>query len=196
MWHLFTNIGDAAMTLPAAVICAGWIAMSNLRLACRWILVLGAGIALVGITKVLYADWGVSFPVIGFRVISGHTMLSTSVWTVTMTLLLRSWRQPLFVGIISGLVLGVFTGLARVIDHSHSLSEVAAGWLVGALVAAVFLRTALRIKVERFRPMGPTVILLLVSMLAYGHRAPFQRLIDTHSPAICSRSATDVARVF
>jgi hypothetical protein len=66
MWHAFTNIGDAAVTLPVAIVCAGWIAMSNLRLAFRWGLVLSAGMALVGATKILYAGWGVSFPEVEF----------------------------------------------------------------------------------------------------------------------------------
>jgi len=140
MWHAFTNIGDAAVTLPVAIVCAGWIAMSNLRLAFRWGLVLSAGMALVGATKILYAGWGVSFPEIEFRVISGHTMLATSVWTVTIALLLRSWGLPATVGVVGGLIVGACTGLARVFDHSHSLSEVAIGWVVGAVVGAVFLR--------------------------------------------------------
>jgi hypothetical protein len=196
MWPVFTNIGDAAMTLPVALICAGWIAMSDLSLAFRWVLALAAGMALVGVTKILYAGWGIYLPAIGFRVVSGHTMLSTSVWTVALTLLLRSWRQPALAGVVLGALLGVFTGLARVHDHSHSLSEVVSGWMIGALVAAVFLRAALNAEIERSRPVGATVILLLVSLLAYGHRAPFQRLINTHSPAIHNRAETDLARFF
>jgi membrane-associated phospholipid phosphatase len=196
MWHAFTNIGDAAVTLPVAIVCAGWIAMSNLRLAFRWGLVLSAGMALVGATKILYAGWGVSFPEIEFRVISGHTMLATSVWTVTIALLLRSWGLLATVGVVGGLIVGACTGLARVFDHSHSLSEVAIGWVVGAVVGAVFLRACVNAKLEQFRPMAVTITLLVVSTLAYGHTTPFQRLIDGHSPAIRARAAADVARVF
>src|ERR1700712_3864158 len=136
---------------------------------------LALGMALVGATKILYAGWDVSLPAIDFRVISGHAMLSTSVWTVTFALLVRSWRQPPFIGVIAGLLLGALTGLARVHDHSHSLSEVVIGWALGALVAAVVLRSAGRMKTERFNPVGATAVLLFVSLLTYGHTAPFER---------------------
>ncbi|SAL33983.1 PA-phosphatase like phosphoesterase [Caballeronia sordidicola] len=196
MWPVFTNIGDAAMTLPAAFICAVWIAKSDMRLAFRWALALALGMALVGVTKILYAGWDVSFPAADFRVISGHAMLSTSVWTVTFALLLRSWRLPPALGIVAGLLLGVFTGLARVHDQSHSLSEVVIGWALGAVVAAVVLRSAWRVQTQRFSPVGATAILLFVSVLTYGHTAPFERLIDAHSAGLHNRFAANIARFF
>src|SRR5260370_4089515 len=167
MWHAFTNIGDAAVTLPVAIVCAGWIAMSNLRLAFRWGLVLSAGMALVGATKILYAGWGVSFPEIEFRVISGHTMLATSVWTVTIALLLRSWGLPATVGVVGGLIVGACTGLARVFDHSHSLSEVAIGSVVGAVVGPAFFRAFVYAKLEQIRPMAAPLHPLVLSTPAH-----------------------------
>jgi membrane-associated phospholipid phosphatase len=196
MWPVFTNIGDAAMTLPAALICTAWIAKSDVRLALRWAMALALGMALVGATKILYAGWDVSLPAIDFRVISGHAMLSTSVWTVTFTLLLRSWGQRPFIGVIAGLLLGALTGLARVHDHSHSLSEVAIGWALGAVIAAIVLRSAWRVNTERFSPVGATAVLLFVSVLTYGHTAPFERLIDAHSAGLHNRFAANIARFF
>jgi membrane-associated phospholipid phosphatase len=196
MWPVFTNIGDAAMTLPAAFICTVWFAKSDLRLALRWVLALALGMALVGATKILYAGWDISFPAIDFRVISGHAMLSTSVWTVAFALLLRSWRLPPVLGVAGGLLLGALTGLARVHDHSHSLSEVAIGWALGALVAAVVLRSAWRGETGRFSPIGATAVLLFVSVLTYGHTAPFERLIDAHSTGLHNRFAANIARFF
>ncbi|AMH43206.1 MAG: phosphatase PAP2 family protein [Pseudomonadota bacterium] len=196
MWPVFTKIGDAAMTLPAAFICTVWIARSDVRLAFRWVLALALGMALVGVTKILYAGWDISFPAFDFRVISGHAMLSTSVWTVAFTLLLRSWRQPPYIGVVAGLLLGALTGLARVHDHSHSLSEVAIGWALGVLVAAAVLRSAWRVATERFSPVGVTAALLFVSVLTYGHTAPFERLIDAHSAGLHNRFAANIARFF
>ncbi|OXH87354.1 phosphoesterase, partial [Burkholderia multivorans] len=43
MWSQISNIGDAALTLPIALTCAGWLAVSNWRLAVRWIALLAAG---------------------------------------------------------------------------------------------------------------------------------------------------------
>lgn len=184
MWTVFTNLGDAAITLPVAAICAGWIALFNVRLALRLIGVLAVGAALVGATKVVYASWGIAIPADDFRVISGHTMLSTSIWMVAITLLLKWWRQPTLPGIVAGMVIGALTGLSRLVDHSHSLPEVISGWLLGALVALIFLRAAVNVEPERFRAIWPTLSLLLVSTLAYGHKAPLQHLIETRSPQI------------
>ena len=195
MWTVFTNIGDAAVTLPVAAICAGWIALFDVRLACRWIVVLAAGMAVVGATKILYFGWGLSLAASGLRVVSGHTMLSTAVWIVAIGLQLKWWRLPPLLGIVAGMVVGVLTGVARVMDHSHSLPEVLSGWVLGALVAAVFLRSALKVEFDRPRPFWSAISLLLVSTLAYGHKAPLQDLIEAHAAEI-HRHAPSVAALF
>jgi hypothetical protein len=174
------------VTLPVAVICAGWIALVDVRLACRWVGALAAGMAVVGATKILYAGWGLSLPAEDFRVLSGHTMLSTSVWIVAFALQLKWWNRSPRLGVLAGMAVGFLTGIARVMDHSHSLSEVLSGWALGALVATFFLRRALaaEVEVERSWRMWPAVSVLLVSTLAYGHKAPLQDLIDEHAPGI------------
>lgn len=184
MWTLFTNIGDAAITLPVAAICVCWLALFNTRLAWRLIGALAAGTAIVAATKIIYAGWGLSIPAADFRVVSGHAMLSTSVWTVAITLQLKWWRLPALPGVCAGMVVGALTGFSRVMDHSHSLPEVIAGWLLGVLVAVFFLRTEINVESERIGPVWFTLSLLLVSTLAYGHKAPLQYLIDAHSSEI------------
>lgn len=193
MWTVFTNIGDAAVTLPVAVVCAFWIALFNVRLACRWLASLAAGVAIVGASKIVYAGWGISFPASHFRVISGHAMLSTSVWMVAITLQLKWWRLPPSIGIVSGLAIGALTGISRLMDLSHTVPEVVSGWILGALVALYFLRTALSVDLERVRPTWSALSLLAVSALAYGHQAPLQRLIETRSPEIHSHAHSIMA---
>ena len=190
MWTIFTNVGDAAVTLPVAIVCAIWIAKTDLRLAFRWVLTLACGMLPVGVTKVLYYAWGVALPLYHFRVISGHTMLSTAVWVVTLTLQLRWWRQPAFPGIVAGLLLGALTGASRVHGHSHSVAEVFVGWAVGAIAASSFLWTALRVEFRPFRPVWSTLCLLVVSTFAYGHTAPFQDLIEEKSAVLRERTPT------
>ncbi|MGF6573296.1 membrane-associated phospholipid phosphatase [Paraburkholderia sp. GAS333] len=193
MWTVFTNIGDGAVTLPVAALCVGWIAFVDVRLALRLTGVLAVGVAIVGATKIVYAGWGVSLPAFDFRVISGHAMLSTSVWMVAITLQLKWWRLPPVPGVIAGMVIGAFTGISRLLNHSHSLPEVIVGWLLGVLVAAYFLRAAVNVDFERFKPLWSTLSLLLVSTLAYGHQAPFQYLIETRSPEIRNHAPSVVA---
>jgi len=186
MWSEISNIGDAALTLPVALTCAVWLALSDWRLAVRWIVLLAAGMSLVGATKILYAGCGVEIPQFDFRVISGHTMLSTSVWTVALSMLWQAFRAGKVPGVAAGLAVGAVTAVARVFDHSHTIPEVVVGWLLGALVALVFLRIYDRAHKRSLSPRIAAVCLLLVSGIAYGNRAPFQQMIDTHSPQFCA----------
>jgi membrane-associated phospholipid phosphatase len=186
MFPVFANIGDAAVTLPVAIVCGAWLAFADRRLALRWVAALALGMALVGSTKVLYAGWGVTLASFDFRVISGHTMLSTSIWAVTLALLLRGRSHRIAYGAILGLVVGALTGLARVFDLSHTMSESVSGWLVGLVVALFFLRACTRERLEQLRlhPVPAGIGVVLVAMLAYGHQAPFQDLIEGHAPAL------------
>ncbi|WP_109479943.1 phosphatase PAP2 family protein [Paraburkholderia sp. C35] len=184
MWTVLSNVGDAAVTLPVALVCALWIARTDLRLAGRWAVTLGCGMLPVGLSKIAYYAWGLSLPIAHFRVISGHTMLSTAVWAVALSLQLKWWRLPAVPGIVAGLLLGALTGASRVHGHSHSLSEVVVGWVIGAIAAAAFLRAALRVEFRPLQPVWSTLCLLAVTTLAYGHTAPFQDLIKENSATL------------
>ncbi|SOE69050.1 PAP2 superfamily protein [Burkholderia sp. D7] len=187
MWTAISNVGDAALTLPVALTCAIWLRLSDKTLAVRWVMLLAAGMALVGITKILYAGCGVEISAIGFRVISGHTTLSTAVWTVAIALLWRSAGGSAWMGAMAGLLIGVLTAFARVFDYAHTVPEVIAGWLLGAVIAALFVHPLARSKVKLFRPIAAAAGLLLVTTVAYGHHAPIQAMIDNYSPGVCSR---------
>jgi hypothetical protein len=181
MWTVFANIGDAAVTLPVAALCGWWIGGSSSWLACRWLIALASGMALVGATKVLYAAWSLSLPIDHFRMISGHAMLSTAVWIVALALLFKIWRVAPLPGVLAGMTIGAMTGVARVMDLSHSRAEVALGCIVGAAVALPTLHALKSLQFDGRRPIWATLTLLAVSALAYGHKAPFQDLLTEHA---------------
>jgi membrane-associated phospholipid phosphatase len=196
MWEAISNIGDAALTLPVALACAAWAFASNRRLAFRWMLCLAAGMALVGATKILYAGCGIEARQLDFRVISGHTMLSTSVWSVAFAMLFQSIGRNRWIGAAIGLLVGAITGVARVFDHAHTAPEVVIGWLTGALVVYVVLQWRWNAAWHLRSPKIAAAALLLVSSVAYGHRAPIQHVIDTRSPQICELVRSAVSGVF
>ena len=173
------------MTIPVAVTGAVWLALSDRALALRWILLLAAGMVLIGITKILYAGCGIEIASLGLRVISGHTTLSTAIWTVTIVLLCRGAGRSVYAGAAAGLLVGILTATARIFDHAHTVSEVIAGWLLGATVAVLFMRALMRSDVKLFRPGVAAVGLSLVTTIAYGHHAPFQAMIEEYSPGVC-----------
>ncbi|SAL33756.1 phosphatase PAP2 family protein [Caballeronia telluris] len=196
MTHILANVGDAGFTLPIALALAVWIATSRWQLALRWILTLGVGMCFVGATKIIHAGWGAEIEPIGFRMVSGHTMLATAILTVVLALLSDRLELGKGLGIAAGLAIGAVTAAARVVDHSHSLAEVISGWIVGATVALLFLRAYARSDARPRYPMGAIAGFALVAMLAYGHRAPFEMMIDIHSPALRALVGAELTRFF
>ncbi|NTZ05944.1 phosphatase PAP2 family protein [Burkholderia metallica] len=192
MWTAVSDLGDAAMTLPLALACIGWLTCSaaGRRHAASWALMLAAGMALVGATKMLYAGCGIQIRAIDFRVISGHTMLASAVWPMTCALALSGgtpWRANTSLSL--GLVLGALIGVARVFDDAHTPAEVVAGWLVGSAVALAFVWRHGAPRVDaRYRALAAGS-LLAVSAVAYGRHAPIQSAIDNYSPFLCGRFA-------
>ncbi|RQR44906.1 phosphatase PAP2 family protein [Burkholderia sp. Bp9140] len=190
MWTAVSDLGDAAMTLPLAVVCIAWLTRSTAgrHHAASWALMLAAGMALVGTTKMLYAGCGIQIRAIDFRVISGHTMLAAAVWPMTCVLALSGGAQLRASASLSlGLALGALIGVARVFDDAHTPSEVVAGWLVGSTVALAFVWRHGAPRVDaRYRALVAGS-LLAVSAVAYGRHAPIQAAIELYSPFLCGR---------
>jgi membrane-associated phospholipid phosphatase len=185
LWTL-SNLGDAAFLLPIALVCALWLRSVDMRLSLRWAALLAVGMALVGLSKILYAGCGVEISAIQLRMISGHTMLAATIYTVAGGLLLGGlggrWYR---LGAAGGLALAAFIGASRVMTDAHTPAEVVAGWVLGAVIAAAFLARVF----DRPRKMPSAIFaglgLLAVSTIAYGHHAPFQRMIDHYSWWLC-----------
>ena len=196
MWNAISNLGDAALTLPVAISCTIWLELSSREVANRWMLLLAAGMALVGVTKILHAGFGVAIPSIRFRIISGHTTLSTAVWAVTLALLFRSAGGDARVGAGAGLAIGMLTAAARVFDHAHTVSEVVTGWLLGGAIAALVVRALARSRTRLVRPAVAAAGLLMITTVAYGRHAPIQSMIDRYSPDVCARAIGGVASFF
>jgi membrane-associated phospholipid phosphatase len=186
MWSAISNVGDAALALPVAIACATWLTLSNRRLAWQWLLLLAAGSALVGATKILYFGCGVEFSPLDFHVISGHTALATAVWTATLALVFRGAGGNVKAGAAAGLLIGAVTALARVADRAHTPSEVIAGWLVGATVSLLFVNALRRSEARIMLSSAGACALALVVGAAYGHHAPIQDMIEQYSPDVCS----------
>ncbi len=152
-------------------------------------MLLATGMSIVGATKILYAGCGIQIPSIGFRVISGHTMLAAAVWPMACLLILHDGINvrpaP---ALMLGLALAATIAVARVLIDAHTVSEVIAGWVVGALVVARLLQRwkDAPILPPWLRPLAAGSV-LLVSSIAYGRHAPIQAAIETYSPFLCSR---------
>ena len=190
MWLAIGNLGDAVLMLSLAAVCFGWLTRSlyGWRIALSWIMLLAAGMLLVGLTKILHAGCGVQVRPLGFRAISGSAMLAATVLPMACLLMLHDgWRVRPGRALLPGLALAATIGVARASAHAHSASEVVAGWLLGALVTALLLKrwTDAPILPPRLRPFA-IVSVLAVCGIAYGYHAPIQATIERYSPRFCT----------
>jgi membrane-associated phospholipid phosphatase len=139
IWMILTQFGAASAILPTvpAVMLGLWRdGRRNVIITWAWLLIVG--IAIVLISKLAFLGWGLGIARLDFTGVSGHTMLATAILPVVCAWLPlpRRWSA---VAIVMGLVLVVLVGCSRLTLGAHSLSEVLAGWILGASVSAAAL---------------------------------------------------------
>lgn len=194
-WTKITHLGDTSLMAPAAFIIGVWLLVARReQLLWWWCALLAAAIVLVSLTKIAFIGWGIGIPALDFTGISGHTTFSIAVWPVLAFLVLQRAPQIMrTTGVLFGLLLGLLVGISRLVLHNHSLSEVAAGCVLGMLVSLTFIWIAgsldrnllsrslmiLSIPVllaASFSQAAPTQRWFVrVALYASGHEQPFVR---------------------
>jgi len=150
-----TALGSAAVILPLALICAVLLGVAN-----RWaevgVLVAGLLLVIVGVHEIkdavdrprpeggLVGTSGSSFP-------SAHAAYSTFyVWlAVTIVIRLRPGMTRGALVVVGGVALSALVGLSRVYLGVHYLSDVNAGWALGAAAFSLCAAVALVITTLR-----------------------------------------------
>ncbi|WP_028219561.1 phosphatase PAP2 family protein [Paraburkholderia oxyphila] len=179
LWYSITNLGGAGLTLPLALAIALWLATGySWRMAASWLLLLGAAIGLVTVTKIAFLGWGVGVRSYDFTGLSGHAMLSTAVYPVAFFLMLQGVRPALRItGVVIGLVVGIAVGLSRVVLDAHSPSEAVTGCIVGALTALVFVRYWWEAQSGRLSAAVVTISLAALTFGLHDVRLPTHRWV-------------------
>ncbi len=151
----FTHLGSAAVVWPLAFVCAAFL-VARRRWAEFWVLVAGMAIVILGVHEIkaavdrprpaggLVGHSGSSFP-------SAHAAYSTFyVWlTVTIVMRLRVGMARGTALIVAGIALTALVGLSRVYLGVHYLSDVNAGWALGAVAFSFCAAVALVISTLR-----------------------------------------------
>jgi membrane protein DedA with SNARE-associated domain/membrane-associated phospholipid phosphatase len=157
----FTNLGSYLVIGPLIVLGASLLAAGR-RWAELWVLVAGAVIIFIGVHELkiaidrprplggLLSTPSASFP-------SGHAAYSTFyVWlAVTIVMRLRVGMARGAAVVVTGVVLSALVGLSRVYLNVHYLSDVSAGWALGA--AAFSLCAAVALVITTIRQNEPRV---------------------------------------
>ncbi len=155
---VFTHLGAGAVVWPLAFVCAAFL-VAGRRWPEFWVLLAGMAIVIVGVHE-LKAAVGRPRPEDGLTGVSGssfpsaHAAYSTFyVWlAVTIVMRLRVGMARGSAVIAAGIVLAALVGLSRVYLGVHYLSDVNAGWALGA--AAFSLCAAVALVVTTLRQNG------------------------------------------
>jgi hypothetical protein len=180
-WMTITNLGDmTAMTPLAATIGIGLALGRSWRMALWWAFFIGASLFVVAASKIAFIGWCVGSPRFDFTGFSGHAMRATAIAPVLFYLLLQnSTREIRLIGVALGLFFGIIIGVSRLVLHDHSVSEVIAGWALGASVSMGFiyiLRSSTHFVLNRWLIALCTVAVLAIP---YAEPAPTQRWLVT-----------------
>ena len=160
-----TVLGSSAVVFPLAGICAVALAMRR-----RWaevaVLLVGMAIVFVGVHEIKAAvdrprPAGSLVDVSGSSFPSGHAAYATFyVWLAVMVVVrLRPGISRGAAIVTAGIALTALVGLSRVYLGVHYLSDVNAGWALGAAAFSLCAATALTI--STLRQNGPVLPLAL-----------------------------------
>jgi len=159
LWVLVTDCGDAAVTLPLALLVLVFLLAARERLfALYWLLMVAGCGAAIGVLKLIFGACGGRLESLGVISPSGHTAMSTAIYGSLALLVAASlsarWR-PLVLAAATLLIAAI--AISRVVLRFHDLPEVALGLVVGIGAVAVFYAAMRRAAV----PVLPVVWLML-----------------------------------
>jgi membrane-associated phospholipid phosphatase len=141
-WAFVSRLGEAQILIPALLAVAAWLIWrgSSTRLALLWLGATAAMATLTAITKIAFIGWEIGIEPLDFTGISGHAMFSAAILPLFARLsegsVLPRWHHwPT----AAGYGVAALIAVSRVAVDAHSVSEAAAGFVVGALASAAVL---------------------------------------------------------
>jgi len=106
-----------------------------------WLLSLSVGAGLILLGKLAFEFGGWSMPSANVYSVSGHAMLTASVYPVLLTVLGSTWgKRTARLGLIAGIGLALLAAVALISGRYHTLTETLIGMGVGFLVTWANLR--------------------------------------------------------
>ena len=182
-WQLISFFGDSTVLLPsaAALFIVLMLRKTSRLLAWQWSLLFGITGAIVCASKLAFMGWGLGIRELDYTGFSGHSALSAAFWPIFLWLLSARFSAGLQKAAVA-------TGYSRLVIHAHSVSEVIAGLLLGAVGSALFLLLQKRTThSENVRiSWGGVACLVMVPLILLhsGNKAPTQSLLGQIATAV------------
>lgn len=141
-WEHITAIGGLNVTGLGALAIAVWLGAARCwRLALWWCLLFGGAMAIAAVTQIAFLGWGIGIHALRFTGFSGHATRAAAVFPVAFFLLFEGkarWMRR--TGVTLGVLIALAVAASRVVVHAHSLSEAVFGFVLGLVVARLFIR--------------------------------------------------------
>jgi membrane-associated phospholipid phosphatase len=161
-WWILTHLGASSLLLPALLLVLGGLWESGARDATkRYLLRLVIAVGITVVSKCLFFGWGIGIAALDFTGVSGHTLLATSILPVLLRGIPWPALQARGGGAALGGLLALVVGVSRVAVHAHSLSEVVAGWILGAAVSWPTVRQLAPLALSHWASKVAPLVLLL-----------------------------------
>jgi membrane-associated phospholipid phosphatase len=178
-WNFVTDFGDSAVTLPLAALTVAFLFFSRWRRAAIGfaITLASCGIA-IGLVKLALQSCG--RPLLHTEITnpSGHAAMSTAVYG-SLALLFNCSVSAERRWVLAGGAVALIGGIAvsRVVLDSHSLAEVAVGFLIGLAALFFFYRMLKAEPAMTFRSqwLAFTAVILIATM--HGSRWPIEDIV-------------------
>ena len=179
MWEAVTNLGDAALIVPASLALVAYLwATGSTRAAMAWGGALLSCMALAFLLKVGFRTCHAEIGELAIVSPSGHTALATTLYGSVALLLGRGCRALTGIAIsLSAVALSGAVGISRVMLHAHTALEVSAGLLIGATSIAAF-RAGIVGEREFQLPAAPAfAVFAALALAAHGVHLNIEALI-------------------
>lgn len=139
LW-LVTDLGDAALLLPASLLLLGYfLYLGSGRAAAIWASTLALCLGLTVALKLSFGACGARFPLLDIRSPSGHTSLSLTFYACcALALSAEQDRATRFALVLASGVVVAGIALSRILLSMHTAEDVAAGLLIGCCCVSWF----------------------------------------------------------
>lgn len=164
-WWILTHLGASSLLLPALLLVLGGLWEAGARDAAqRYALRLAIAVTITVVSKCLFFGWGIGIAVLDFTGVSGHTLLATSILPVLLQGIPWPALQARGGGAALGALLAIVVGVSRLVVQAHSVSEVVAGWVLGAAVSWPTVRQLGPVALSHWASkLAPLVLLLALN---------------------------------
>ena len=146
IWEHITVFGGLPFTglLALAIACSLLVASHDpWRVSACWCGLFLAVLGLAAASQVAFLGWGVGVEAVSFAGFSGHASRAAAVFPVALfVLLMRYGRRARALAVMAGCALALLVAVSRVQIGAHSVSEAGAGFLLGAVIALLFIGLA------------------------------------------------------